>query len=89
MIPFIFLTVFPRKVIQDSTHWNLGLQSWFIIRPFPDPSCLKRDWGSTGDKQTSKGLFYYVASLNPSGGRTLRDYFISELFSGFEETVER
>jgi hypothetical protein len=30
-----------------------------------------------------------MASLNPSGGGTLRDYFISELFSGFEETVER
>jgi len=24
MIPFIFLTVFSRKVIQDSTHRNIG-----------------------------------------------------------------
>jgi hypothetical protein len=31
---FHFLTVYPRKVIQDIPV-GTGLQSWFIIRPFP------------------------------------------------------
>jgi len=54
MIPFIFLTVFPRKVIQDiRQRW--WIQSWFITDLFPIRTFL--DWGSTGNKQTSKGLF--------------------------------
>src|SRR5215213_3333467 len=60
MIPFIFLTVFPRKVIQDIPIgiwvFNPGSSSdLFPIRTF-------KSWGSTGDKQTSKGLFYYVTA---------------------------
>jgi len=35
MIPFIFLTVYPRKVVQDRPIGTMGLQSWFINRPFP------------------------------------------------------
>jgi hypothetical protein len=52
------LTVFPRKVVQDRPAlflYKIGLQSWFIADLFP---CFpKMGRGSTGDKQTSKGLF--------------------------------
>src|SRR5512138_424474 len=52
IIPFIFLTVFPRKVVQDRPAYckKIGLQSWFITDLF-------LFFGSTDDKQTSKGLF--------------------------------
>jgi hypothetical protein len=60
---FHFLTVFPRKVVQDilrlgsSRHPELVEGSILVHhRPFPESQQLCR-WGSTGDKQTSKGLF--------------------------------
>jgi len=60
----------------------LGLQSWFIIRPFPlfdKLTVMVSAGGSTGDKQTSKGLFI-CCSLNSSQEEFERFRF-SELFS--------
>jgi len=69
----------------------LGLQSWFIIRPFPlfdKLTVMVSAGGSTGDKQTSKGLFI-CCSLNSSNEGAWEISFFRALFFPESREVER
>ena len=51
---FHFLRFYPRKVVQDRP------MEYWVFNPGSSPTfsrCGSITWGSTGDKQTSKGLF--------------------------------
>jgi hypothetical protein len=59
--------------------WNGRFQSWFITDLFPIRTPLF--WGSTGDKQTSKGLFICLMQASTFSKAHVLQVFTSALFS--------
>jgi hypothetical protein len=80
MIPFIFSYGFSPQGFARQTHWYLGLQSWFITDLFPSRS-PEANWGSTSDKQTSKGLFICIADLHFKLSFKISAFLFRALFS--------
>jgi hypothetical protein len=80
----MLLTVETRKVVQDILQ-NARIQSWFItdlFRCFVRLSMIaKLRLGSTGDKQTSKGLFICFVQNRTFSKAHAPQLFSSALFS--------